>query len=351
MPLKLQAPRKSPNWSIRGTYLGIYVDKSAGTSKQSVARAALKRLEGQIERGEYPPPAEIPQAIAEPTFLSAAVSYMEAGRPRRYIGKLIEHFGETVLRSIDQRAIDNAAHTIYPDTTPVTRNAYVYTPVSAILHHAGLDVTIRRPKGFAGRTVTAFLNPDDAFAIIKAADGIDQEFGLLLRVLLYTGCRLGEALKLRWDEIDLEQGLATIRTSKNGDPRTMMLRADVIEALAAHTPRPGEPRVFRFARQGGRLYQLLTWSTVAACDLPKPKRPKTGESHAQPEHRLRWVNFHTFRHTWATWMRRYGGADVQGLVATGNWRNHKSAARYAHVDAREEWSRVEKLPSADKKTA
>lgn len=57
------------------------------------------------------------------------------------------------------------------------------------------------------------------------------------------------------------------------------------------------------------------------------------------------MNFHTFRHTWATWMRRYGGADVQGLVATGNWRDPRSAARYQHVHAHEEWERVERFPS------
>jgi hypothetical protein len=43
----------------------------------------------------------------------------------------------------------------------------------------------------------------------------------------------------------------------------------------------------------------------------------------------------------ATWMRRYGGADVQGLTETGNWRDPRSAARYSHVVAREEWDRVE----------
>jgi hypothetical protein len=44
-------------------------------------------------------------------------------------------------------------------------------------------------------------------------------------------------------------------------------------------------------------------------------------------------------------MRRYGKADVQGLVGTGNWRDPRSAARYAHVDSREEWNRVDELPT------
>jgi hypothetical protein len=46
-------------------------------------------------------------------------------------------------------------------------------------------------------------------------------------------------------------------------------------------------------------------------------------------------------------MRR-AGTDVQGLVATGNWRDQRSAARYAHAVSRDEWSRVDQLPSMGK---
>jgi integrase len=79
------------------------------------------------------------------------------------------------------------------------------------------------------------------------------------------------------------------------------------------------------------------------CGLPCPKRRPIGWK--PPEYRLAFVGFHTFRHTWATWMRRYGGADVQGLAATKNWRDPRSAARYAHVVSRDEWDRVDNLPS------
>jgi hypothetical protein len=37
-------------------------------------------------------------------------------------------------------------------------------------------------------------------------------------------------------------------------------------------------------------------------------------------------------------------AGFKGLVATKNWRDERSAARYAHAVAREEWDRVERLP-------
>ncbi len=47
-------------------------------------------------------------------------------------------------------------------------------------------------------------------------------------------------------------------------------------------------------------------------------RPKKAQRRHLPLYRLSWVNFHSFRHTCASWMRRYAGADLQALVATGN---------------------------------
>lgn len=55
MPLKLIPPRegKTPNWSVNGTYLGVYVDRSARTNKRAIALQVLKKIEGEIERGEF----------------------------------------------------------------------------------------------------------------------------------------------------------------------------------------------------------------------------------------------------------------------------------------------------------
>jgi integrase len=340
MPLYLRRPRegKSPNWEIRGSYLGITVERSAGTHKRPIAEQERKKLELAIERGEYPPKPVQPNA---PTFLSAAVAYMKAGRARRYVGKLIAYFMATPLHEIDQAAIDRAAIEIYPNVTPATRNVAVYTPVGAILHHAGVEIMVKRPKGHKGKVVTRFLLPDDAFAIIDAATIIDEEMGRLLTFLLNTGCRIGEVLALKWETISVDRREAYIETSKNDDPRTVRLNQDAIAALG---PIKASGRVYRF-HQGGHRNFLFLNAKVTACGLTAIPRPKRGERMRIPPYRLSWVTFHTFCHTWATWMRRFGGADLQGLVATGRWRDPRSAARYAHVVSHEEWDRVEKLPS------
>ncbi len=343
MPLTLRPPRKgkTPNYEIRGSYLGIPVERSAGTPKRSVAQRKLKELEDAIERGEYP---EKPKAPDAPTFISAAVAYMKAGGSRRYVKRLIGHFGETPIEDIDQAAIDDAANTLHPNVLPVTLNGYVYTPVSAILHHAGRQIVVKRPKGYKGKPVTRFLLPPDAFAIIDAATRVDAEMGRLLTFLLYTGCRIGEALALKWENVDLGQRTAFIETSKNNDPRSMKLKQNVCDLLAPHKQASG--RVFRF-RQGGHRNFIFLNAKVTACGLTPIERPKPGEKMQVPAYRFAWVTFHTFCHTWATWMRRFGGADVQGLVATNRWRDARSAARYTHVAAHEEWDRVDALPGAD----
>ncbi len=37
------------------------------------------------------------------------------------------------------------------------------------------------------------------------------------------------------------------------------------------------------------------------------------------------------RHTYATWLRLYAGADLKALLDTGAWRDLKSVARYTHA--------------------
>ena len=345
MPLTLRPPRasKTPNWEIRGTHFGVRVETSARTADERKARKALRDLEDAIERGEYPP-REQPKRTDEPTFLSAALAYMEAGRSRRYVGKILNHFGETPICEIDQAAIDAAAVVLYPRVQPATRNTCFYTPLSAILHyHYGdnLPFPLRRPKGAKGRVITDFLTPEDAAAVIKAGTALDAELGLLLRFLLYTGVRINEALGLRWELVLLDEASARIRTSKNEDPRELRLRADLLADLRAHKGKTEFGPIFRW-RYGGRLKDLLLEAKLSACGKKMPPR---GKKRRLPAYRLDWVTFHTFRHTWASWMRRYGGTDTKGLVATGNWRDERSAARYAHAVARDEWSRVDILPA------
>ena len=319
MPLKLVPPRpgKTPYWYVRGTYLGRYVDQSARTPEKRVAAQELRRIKSAIEEGRF-------AERGEATFLTAAVAYMEAGGEKRFVDPLLHHFKERALSSIDQEAIDEAALAVYPDATNATRNRQVYTVVSAILKQAGIEYKLKRPKGALGKQRTEWLWPEQAFALFNAADEVDKELGVLLRLLCYTGMRLGEALNLRWDDVRLDEGFAYVKETKTGVPRPVFLPDAARRALASHDGSATGRRVFRFTKSG-RLYALLRSACAANPDAPA-------------------VTFHTFRHTYATWMRRYAGMDERGLVGTGAWKDRQSVARYAHVVVTEEAQKAALLP-------
>jgi integrase len=338
MSLKLVPPRegKTPFWYVRGTYLGQSVDRSTKASDRRLAKRVIDKIKDEIERGEFAKP-------GEPTFLSAALEYVKAGGERRFIGTqtksgewtlLLGYFKEQPLRLIDQAALDRAALAIYPTATPATRNRQVYSVVSAILKQAGFDGKLRRPKGSRGNKRTDWLWPEQAFRLFRAADDIDLEFGAFLRTLCYTGMRLSEGLGLAIDNTRLSESFAYVAQTKNDDPRAVFLPPIVVESLANHPKgmdRTGR-RVFRFVK-GGRLYSLL------------------GKAKAAAGPDVAFVGFHTFRHTWATWMRRYGGLDTRGLVGTGAWRDSVSAGRYEHVVVSEESRKAILLPTERKASA
>jgi integrase len=319
MPLKLIPPRKSPYWSVRGTYLGRYVDRSTKARKRAVAAKVLAGIERQIERGEFAEPGEL-------TFAGAAAAYMKSGGERKYVRRLLDHFGDVPLSHIDQPAIDAGAAVLFAGCGPATRNRQVYTPISAIMRHAGIRLDLRRPKGGGGSKQTAWLWPEQAEAIFEEAEKLNPEFRALLVVLCYTGLRLSEALNLTWDNVRLQDGYAYCPDTKNDEPRAVFLPPVAVAALGNLNEVLRGERVFRFAKSG-HLYSLLRAAAIrAGVELP----PRSA--------------FHIFRHTYATWMRRYAGADSQALIATGAWKDRKSVDRYTHTIVSEEAQRAALLP-------
>lgn len=328
MPIKLIPPREgfSPYYYGRGTHFGTFVDRSTKARKRAVAAKIVRQWMQDIERGVFARP-------GEPTFASAALSYMQAGGERQYLTNLLTHFGDKLLREIDQAAIDGAAVALYPAASPATRNRHVYTPCSAVLRHAGTSFPLKRPKGAQGQQLTGWLSEDKAFPLLEQAFIADAEFGIYCVILLYTGLRLSEPLNASCDDVNLAGAEMICGKTKNGEPRRVFLPTTAVAALANHPrglDRKGEP-LFRFSK-GFTLYSLLrTAAEKAGVTLPKREA------------------FHIFRHTYATWMRRHAGADVDTLVGTGAWKSRGSAARYMHMVVSEESQRAALLP-APKKT-
>lgn len=328
MPWKLVPPRegKTPFWYVRGKYLGIALDRSTGARERRAAATIFNTWKRQAERGEYAKPVE----SSDPgLFLSAAKAYMLAGGEGQYVEAISTKWSAKMLADIDQVAIDTLADELYPNAPASTKNRQVYTPVSAILKHVGIDKKIKRPKGWRGNKRTVWLAPDVTFKLLDAAHEISLEFGILCTLLNYTGLRLDEALsRLQCEAIELGREYAYIPDTKTGEPRAVYLPPVVVAALASH-PRglKRKGRVFRY-HDGGRLRDMLK----EACEAAAVELPRR-------------TAFHVFRHNYGTWMRLYGGLDALGLTRTGVWADMDSVERYSHSEATAEARQAAKLPT------
>jgi integrase len=67
--------------------------------------------------------------------------------------------------------------------------------------------------------------------LVKSLDMFPHQFRVVLIVLLTTGCRVGEAIKMEWSHIDLEYGVWRKPTTKNGRPQRIPLPRQAREAI------------------------------------------------------------------------------------------------------------------------
>jgi integrase len=135
-----------------------------------------------------------------------------------------------------------------------------------------------------------------------------------IRLLLLSGCRLSEVLNLRWDDVDFERALLTLRDSKTG-ARPVWLNAAALAVLED-------------------LSRIRLGDYVIAGDRPDAPRSDLNRPWRQiVKHAgLDGVTLHTLRHTNAS----VGVGAGIGLPLVGALLGHKvssTTARYAHISA------------------
>ena len=226
------------------------------------------------------------------------MSYLESGGTKRFLDKVIQHFGITPLAKIDQDAIDKGARKVYPNASNATRDRQFYTPTSAVIKHAARrgwcsQIIMERPEKPRGRV--RWITSEEAERLIAACN---KAFRVLVIFLLYTGARIGEALWLNWRDVDSLEAMNLARRSErrpshqNNEPRGVPLHPRLRAALANLPHREG--MVFR--RPDGMAYERLRDGATSASDGIR-------KAFAGACKRAGIKNFtvNDCRHTWASW--------------------------------------------------
>ena len=169
---------------------------------------------------------------------------------------------------------------------------------------------VRRRERFL--TQVEFSRLGRVLSEAEARGEVSARSAAAIRLLMLTGCRCGEILRLRWDEVDLERRELRLRDSKTG-PRTVPLSPPAARVLADRPRVPGTPWVLPGTSAGQHLKTIEgLWNKV---------RTKA---------RLDDVHLHDLRHSFASRALALG----ESLPVIGKLLGHseiQTTARYSHL--------------------
>lgn len=280
------------------------------------SKAEAERLEAQ--------PVEVAKRAADPTvgevFLTWAHGLWDGTRDERSsIGitrQLVDDLGrDKKVRTITSEDVTALRQKwMAKGNAPRTINTKL-AKLSKLLTYA-----VEEAKIMEGRPKTKFnkvrkgriraLSPNEEGAILG---GLRPDFRMLAQFLLYTGCRVSEALNLDWKDVDFDGGSVTFWDTKNGEERSIPLHAKAYDALVYandHLPGPSP------------------WSSIAYDTFIKAWRKAKASAGLGDD---RQVVPHVLRHTCAT---RLGKGRMDPLRLQ-QWMGHSSlemTKRYTHLN-------------------
>lgn len=316
-------------YHLRGTVQKQRVDESTRTRDLKEAQQIKAERETELFRRAV----FGPKAVA--TFAEAANLYMGAGKSDEYLEAVIAEIGLTPIRNIDQHFVDQLAARMKPSGAASTRVRTVYTPISSVMNFVAPKlcdyVRFAKPKGNSARV--DFLTPDEAEILLGF---LTPALRSLTIFLLGTGCRISEALNLRWQDVSSRNGRVMFWETKAGYARGVDLQERVRREMPA---RAKDKTAFVFLNKAGepwRDYDAVNLALKRACSTRLPdgrlrsSDEREWEAAGENLPRFRPVHCHLFRHTWATWAYAVT-RDMTFLMSQGGWKSATMVMRYAHA--------------------
>lgn len=156
--------------------------------------------------------------------------------------------------------------------------------------------------------------PNQLHAVI---DSSPPWFGAFVRLGLHTGARTGELARLRWDDIDLDDGVVRLWQGKTRKWKVLALGERTGAVMAGWHQATSQHSLERFGEP-----MLADWWVFTT-----PRRPERPVSVSQVGHAWEWrrdqaglagVPFKALRKTMATVLLS-GGHDLRTVMGRGGW--------------------------------
>jgi integrase len=293
------------------------------------ARREATRLLGMIEDGADPAADKIDRKGA-PTMAELAERFLAEHADSKRKGSTAAEYrrllDKIILPALDKRKVADVTRADVAKLHHANRDApYQANRVLAVLSKMfnlaerwGLrqdgSNPCRHVEKFGERKRERMLSPVE---LAQLGDALAAYSGspyavAAVKLLIFTGARLGEVLALRWEWIDFERGEARLPDSKTG-AKTLHLPPPALTVLAALPRLDGNPHVIAGQKAG-----------AAMVNLEKPWRAIRDAAGLDD------VRLHDLRHAFAS----VAASSGMGLPIIGKMLGHTQAAttaRYAHL--------------------
>lgn len=306
MSLKLY--KRGGTWHYRGTVGPAGKRRrlrgSCKTADRDHASRQIAEIEDRYWKGHFDGPAAIL------TFEQAARSYRAAGRSARFLDRVEAHFGKTLVGEISEGSIHAMAKALYPKATGASLNRMAVAPAQAVINHAAKSKLCSRISVERYKIDAKVKDPATLEWVQKFQAAASPHVGALALFMYLTGARIGEALDLQWDDVDLIGREALIRESKQSKERKSNLPTPLVVALAnlAHIADRG---VFGYER------------STALRNAWEGAIRRAGIKRLTP---------HSCRHGFATGLLRRG-VDVVTVAWLGGWKSPQQVLKtYGHAN-------------------
>lgn len=224
------------------------------------ARQRANDLKNQVSRG-IDPLVEKRTRTSIPTFEEFADEYMVHAKSAKRSWRddeiklqkeLTPRFGRRQLTAITTKDVQLFHNAIRAEHAPATANRYLtllQRMLALAVQWGYLERNVARGvrKLRENNVRERYLSNEEMTRLLDALNATpNRVMAGAIRFLLSTGLRKGEALSLRWDDVDLERDTIFLTKTKSGKSRTALLNAvarQVLDEMLALRPE-GHPYVF-----------------------------------------------------------------------------------------------------------
>lgn len=243
-------PKGDGKWLVRVHSRGRPVSWVVDGSK---ADAQMFEARKRVELAVTGPPRSVPGfwAFCRDHYSPSAKLRLKAGwytRQRSMLATLALFFGEEKLDRIDSASFESFARFRRKAglrTSSVNNECRVLARVLSFAREQGYPVAVPRwtPLVERDKRAQAAWTDAEVAALLDSCARVSPDLVPVVVFLANTGCRRGEAIALRWEDVDLARGYVRIQPSpewqpKNGKPREVPISRSLLPWLQ----RPQEGR-------------------------------------------------------------------------------------------------------------